>query len=164
MAEKKLPLTGVDTVQLLGFNDANLQLIEDRFDATITVRGDQITLRGSQTNVSKIEKVFKELIYILNKNGNLTPNDVDTVIDLVSVNGSSPELPPEISTEDSDAVILYTKSGIIKARTPGQKHYVQEARKNDIVFAIGPAGTGKTYLAVAMAVASLRSWRGHGNC
>ena len=144
-------------MQLLGFNDANLQLIEDRFDADITVRGDQISLRGSQSSVSKIEKVFKELIYILNKNGNLTPNDVDTVIDLVSVNGSSPEFPLEISTEDSDAVILYTKSGIIKARTPGQKLYVQEARKNDIVFAIGPAGTGKTYLAVAMAVGALKN-------
>lgn len=155
--EKKLPLTGVDTVQLLGFNDANLQLIEDRFDATVTVRGDQITLRGSQAHVTKVEKVFKELIYILNKNGNLTPNDVDTVIDLVSVNGSAPDLPADVSAEESDTVILYTKSGIIKARTAGQKHYVQEARRNDIVFAIGPAGTGKTYLAVAMAVAALKN-------
>lgn len=155
--EKKLPLTGVDSVQLLGFNDANLQLIEDRFDATITVRGDQITLRGPQAHVTKVEKVFKELIYILNKNGNLTPSDVDTVIDLVSVNGSTPELPPDISAEESDTIVLYTKSGIIRARTVGQKHYVLEARRNDIVFAIGPAGTGKTYLAVAMAVAALKN-------
>ncbi|MBI4428676.1 MAG: PhoH family protein [Ignavibacteriales bacterium] len=157
MVEKKLPLTGVDSVQLLGFNDANLQLIEDRFDATITVRGDQITLRGPQAHVTKVEKVFKELIYILNKNGNLTPSDVDTVIDLVSVNGSTPELPPDISAEESDTIVLYTKSGIIRARTVGQKHYVLEARRNDIVFAIGPAGTGKTYLAVAMAVAALKN-------
>lgn len=144
-------------MQLLGFNDANLQLIEDRFDAAITVRGDQMTLRGSQSNISRVEKVFRELIYILNKNGNLTPSDVDTVIDLVSVNGSTPEPHPEVSAEETDAVILYTKNGIIKARTSGQKHYVQEARRNDLVFAIGPAGTGKTYLAVAMAVAALKN-------
>jgi phosphate starvation-inducible PhoH-like protein len=150
-------LAGIDAVQLLGFNDANLQMIEDRFDATISVRGDQITLRGQQSDVLKIEKVFKELIYILNKNGNLTPADVDTVIDLVSVNGSHPEIPPDVLVEDADTAILYTKSGIIKARTPGQKAYIQQIRKNDIVFAIGPAGTGKTYLAVAMAVAALKN-------
>lgn len=157
MVERKIHLAGVDAVQLLGFNDANLQMIEDRFDATITVRGDHITLRGSQTETSKIEKVFKELIYILNKNGNLTPNDVDTVIDLVTVNGSSPEVPREVAAEDSDSAILYTKVGVIKPRTPGQKAYIQQVRKNDIVFAIGPAGTGKTYLAVAMAVAALKN-------
>lgn len=157
MIERKLQLAGVDVVQLLGFNDANLQMIEDRFDATVTVRGDQIMLRGSQIETVKIEKIFKELIYILNKNGNLTPNDVETVIDLVTVNGSSPEVPKEISAEDADNAILYTRVGVIKARTPGQRAYIQQARKNDIVFAIGPAGTGKTYLAVAMAVAALKN-------
>lgn len=157
MAERKVLLAGVDTMQLLGFNDANLQLIEDRFDATITVRGDLLTVRGSDAETAKVEKIFKELIYILNKNGNLAPNDVDTVVDLVTVNGSVPDGPREISTEDSDFAILYTKVGIIKPRTPGQKGYIQQIRKNDIVFGIGPAGTGKTYLAVAMAVAALKN-------
>lgn len=155
MTERKIELKSVDAVQLLGFNDAHLQLIEERFDATITVRGDQITLRGSQQEVAKLEKIFKELLYILAKNGNLSPNDVDTVIDLVSVNGSTPEVPKE--SDDSENAILYTKIGIIKPRTLGQKTYVQQIRKHDIVFAIGPAGTGKTYLAVAMAVAALKN-------
>jgi len=132
-------------------------MIEERFDATITVRGDQIMLRGSPVETAKIEKIFKELIYILNKNGNLTPNDVDTVIDLVTVNGSSPEVPKEIPGDDSDYSILYTRIGVIKARTAGQKGYIQQVKKNDIVFAIGPAGTGKTYLAVALAVAALKN-------
>lgn len=157
MTEKKIQLSGVDTVQLLGFNDANLQIVEDRFESKVTVRGDQVTLRGTQAEVARIEKVFKELIYILNKNGNLTPNDVETVIDLVTVNGSSSEPQTEITTEEGDSAILFTKVGVIKARTPGQKHYVQQVRKNDIVFAIGPAGTGKTYLAVAVAVAALKN-------
>lgn len=157
MTERKIQLGGVDTVQLLGYNDANLQVIEDRFESTITVRGDQVTLRGSESEVSKIEKIFKELIYILNKNGNLTPNDVETVIDLVSVNGSPAEAAGETTLEDADSTILFTKVGVIKARTPGQKHYIQHVRKNDIVFAIGPAGTGKTYLAVAFAVAALKN-------
>jgi len=157
LVERKLELGGVDTVQLLGYNDANLQLIEDRFDATISVRGELITLRGSQAEVQKLERVFKELIYVLTKNGNLTPNDVDTVIDLVSVNGTAAEPVPEITLEDAESVVLYTKVGVIKAHSPGQKAYIQQIRKNDIVFAIGPAGTGKTYLAVAMAVAALKN-------
>ncbi len=155
MTERKIELKSVDTVQLLGFNDAHLQLIEERFDATITVRGDQITLRGNQQEVTKLERIFKELLYILAKNGNLSPNDVDTVIDLVSVNGSTPDVPKD--TEDPENAILYTKVGIIKPRTQGQKNYVQQIRKHDIVFSIGPAGTGKTYLAVAMAIAALKN-------
>jgi phosphate starvation-inducible PhoH-like protein len=157
LTEKKISLAGADIVQLLGYNDANLQMIEDRFDASLTVRGDTLTIRGAQKEVSKIEKVVGELIYILNKNGNLNPNDVDTVIDLVFVNGSSPEVPSAVQLEDNESIVLYTKAGIIKAKTPGQKQYIQQIRKNDIVFAIGPAGTGKTYLAVAMAVAALKN-------
>ena len=157
MSERKVQLAGIDAVQLLGFNDAHLQLIEERFDATITVRGDQLTVRGSESDASKVEKIFKELIYILNKNGNLAPNDVETVIDLVTVNGSAPDATREITGDDADYAILYTKVGIIKPRTPGQKSYIQHIRRNDIVFAIGPAGTGKTYLAVAMAVAALKN-------
>ena len=157
MVERKLPLIGVDTVQLLGFNDVNLQLVEDKFDATIAVRGDHLFLRGNEQEVSKLERIFSELIYILNKNGNLTANDVETVIDLVSVNGGGPEPAAQVPVEDADAVILYTKVGLIQARTAGQRQYIQQVRKNDIVFVIGPAGTGKTYLAVAMAVAALKS-------
>lgn len=156
LTERRIALRGVDTVQLLGYNDAHLQLIEDRFQATITVRGDQMTLRGSQQEVARLEKIFKELIYILTKNGNLSPSDVDTVIDLVSVNGSGQDA-PAVTSDDADASILFTKMGIIKPRTQGQKQYVQLIRKHDIVFSIGPAGTGKTYLAVAMAVAALKN-------
>jgi len=157
LAEKRVPLVGVDVMQLLGYNDAHLQLIEDRFDATISVRGDQLFLRGEHGDISRIEKVFKELIYIINKNGNLGPNDVETVIDLITVNGASAAIPPDAAVEEGDAAILYTKTGIVKGRTPNQKIYIQQVRKNDIVFAIGPAGTGKTYLAVAMAVAALKN-------
>jgi phosphate starvation-inducible PhoH-like protein len=157
LAEKRIPLSGVDTVQLLGYNDANLQVIEDRFEATITVRGDQLAVRGSELEISRIEKVMKELIFLLNKNGNLTANDVGTVIDLVSVNGSQPDGASDGALDESDSAILFTKNGVIKARTPGQKNYIQQVRKNDIVFAIGPAGTGKTYLAVAFAVAALKN-------
>jgi phosphate starvation-inducible PhoH-like protein len=157
LTEKKIPLAGVDPVQLLGFNDSHLQVLEDHFDATMSVRGESITLRGSQGEVVKVEKVINELIYILSKNGALNRNDIETVIDLVMVNGSAPETTIETQSDNDADAVLYTKSGIISAKTPGQKQYVQQMRKNDIVFGIGPAGTGKTYLAVALAVAALKN-------
>lgn len=160
MTEKKLKIDVSDTVGLLGINDSNLHIVEKRFDSTIVVRGDTITLRGDAHEVEQLEKVFKELVYILTKNGNLTAGDVETVIDLVTANGE-PALPKTItssmSRDELDAVVLFTKNQIIRAKTPGQRQYVHEIRRNDIVFAVGPAGTGKTYLAVAVAVAALKN-------
>lgn len=160
MVEKKIKANGVDMVRLLGLNDANLQLIENRFDSDIIIRGESITLRGEAHEIDQLEKIFKELIYILSKNGSLTTHDVATVIDLVIVNGE-PAIPKNISqqvgADELETVVLFTRNGIIRAKTPGQREYVRQIRKNDIVFAIGPAGTGKTYLAVAMAVAALKN-------
>ncbi|MGB2959489.1 MAG: PhoH family protein [Bacteroidota bacterium] len=160
MAERKVKINIPDGVSLLGINDANLQTVERRFDATIVARGDTITIKGEPHEVEQVEKVFKELAFLLERNGTLTTNDVETVIDLVSVNGD-PALPNSIATsmsaEELDAVLLYTNNQIIRAKTPGQREYVRQVRKNDIVVAVGPAGTGKTYMAVAFAVASLKS-------
>ncbi len=157
MIEKKIKIEGVDPVQLLGLNDANLQVLERRFDAGIVVRGDTVAMRGDQEEVDQIDRIVREMIYLLTRNGNLTVNDVETVIDLVTANGEPADpksIPPSV---ENGEVILYTKSQIIRARTPGQKEYVRQIRKNDIVFAVGPAGTGKTYLAVAFAVAALKN-------
>jgi phosphate starvation-inducible protein PhoH and related proteins len=147
-------------LRLLGLNDANLRILEDHFDATITARGEQITFRGDQQQVDQLEKIFKELIYILNKNGNLSANDVETIIDLVKVNGE-PAVPKNIASQvgedEVENVVLFTRNGIIRAITAGQREYIRQIKRNDIVFSIGPAGTGKTYLAVAMAVAALKN-------
>ncbi len=155
-----MKLDGVDTLGLLGLNDANLQIVENKFDSSIVARGDTITIRGTATEVDQVEKIFKELIFLLNKNGSLTTNDVDTVIDLVTTNGE-PALPKmlssSLSSAELDATILFTKNQIIRAKTAGQREYLHAVKKNDIVFAVGPAGTGKTYMAVALAVASLKN-------
>jgi phosphate starvation-inducible PhoH-like protein len=160
VTEKKLKVEAADLLGLLGINDSNLHSIEKRFDAAVIARGDVITLRGDQTEVEQLEKIFRELIYLLNKNGSITAADVDTVIDLVLANGE-PALPRSIASsmsgDELDAVVLFTKNQIIRAKTPGQRQYVREARQKDIVFAVGPAGTGKTYLAVALAVAALKN-------
>jgi phosphate starvation-inducible PhoH-like protein len=150
VVEKKLTLSNVDLASLLGVNDANLNLLEDRFNAAITVRGDVVTIKGVIEEVESIEKILKEMIYVLNTSGRLTANDVETILNL-TIEGKE-----VVSENEFDSIILYTKNDVVKAKTHGQKKYIQIAQKNDICFAIGPAGTGKTYLAVALAVSALK--------
>jgi phosphate starvation-inducible PhoH-like protein len=150
VAEKKLTLTNVDMVSLLGVNDSNLQLLEERFNSTITVRGDIFNIKGVLEEVEQIEKIIKEMVYVLNTSNRLESNDVRTILDL-SLEGKE-----VISEDEFDSIVLYTKNEVVKAKNSGQRKYLQIAAKNDICFAIGPAGTGKTYLAVAIAVSALK--------
>ncbi len=148
--EKKIILENVNMLELLGINDSNIKPIEDRFNTSITVRGDNLILKGVMEEVDSIEKIFKEMIYVLNTSGKLSSNDVDTILTLTS---EGKEL---VDEKEVDSIILYTKSDVIKSKTDGQSRYIEAAKKNDICFAIGPAGTGKTYLAVAIAVNALK--------
>jgi phosphate starvation-inducible PhoH-like protein len=148
--EKKIVIENVNMLDLLGFNDSNLRVIEDRFNTSITVRGDNVILKGVIEEIDLIEKILKEMAYVLNTSGRLGTNDVNTILDL-TIEGKE-----IVDEEELDAIVLYTKKDVIKARTPGQINYINLARKNDICFAIGPAGTGKTYLAVAIAVSALK--------
>ncbi len=149
-AEKRITLENADMLNLLGVNDSNLKLIEDRFNSTITVRGEVVTIKGVVEEIDIIEKVLKEMVFALNTSGKLLERDVETILDL-TIDGKE-----IISEQEFDKIILYTKNDVIKAKTPGQVKYLEAVIKNDICFAIGPAGTGKTYLAVAFAVNALK--------
>jgi phosphate starvation-inducible protein PhoH and related proteins len=153
LVEKTLTIDRADPLLLFGFNDLFLRKVEAAFpDTQITARGTSVHLRGEAAHIDQVERVLDELTLVLNRNGNLTENDVDTVLAL-STTGDGVRAP-----SDAGDVILFTPSGgMVKAKTPNQARLVEVARKNDIVFAIGPAGTGKTYTAVALAVAALKS-------
>ena len=148
--EKRMTLEIVDMMSFLGMNDSNIKIVEDRFNTSITVRGQNVILKGVLEEIEIVEKVIKEMIYVLNTNGSLKVSDVETILDL-AVQGKE-----IINDKEFDSIVLYTKNDVIKARTSGQNRYLETAKKNDICFAIGPAGTGKTYLAVALAVSSLK--------
>ena len=148
--EKVIKLENVDLLSLLGFNDANLKPIESRFNTLVSVRGENVYLKGVAEEINTVEKVLKEMIYVLNTTGKLESNDVTTIIDLTA------EGKEIVSENEYDNIVLYSKKDVIKAKTPTQVEYFDVVKKNDICFAIGPAGTGKTYLAVAFAVAAFK--------
>jgi phosphate starvation-inducible PhoH-like protein len=149
-AEKKLTLSNIDMLSLLGVNDSNLHILEDRFNSTISVRVEIVNIKGVLEEVELVEKVIREMAYVLNTSGRLNRDDIETILNL-TVEGK------EIVNDDElDSIVLYTKNDVVKAKTIGQRKYFQIANKNDICFAIGPAGTGKTYLAVALAVSALK--------
>ena len=155
MTEKRIVIDKAEPLLLFGFNDIYLKRIELTFpQAHITARGNLVILKGSDAEITAISRVLEEMTVLLNRNGNLTENDVDTVLALfASGDGSSLAAGP-----GSHHTVLFTPSGgSVKAKTPNQIKLVETARKNDIVFAIGPAGTGKTYTAVALAAAALKS-------
>jgi phosphate starvation-inducible PhoH-like protein len=154
LVEKILTIENAEPVLLFGQNDQHLKKIEAAFsNTTFIARGNRVILRGDEADLEEIERVIDELSMLLDRNAHLTENDVETILSLVSLD--KPEL-----FQDRDEIILFNTSGEpVRARTPGQKRMVRAAAENDIVFAIGPAGTGKTYTAVAVAVAAMKARR-----
>lgn len=150
--KKVLEINDISPLILSGINDENIKLLEKSFESLIVLRGNKITLDGKKKEIELISQIFQEMTSIAIKKDCVSINDVKTLINLSESNDKI------ISNIDSegDAVILNSHKGPILAKTPGQKKYLKAVLKNDIVFAIGPAGTGKTYQAVASAVSSLK--------
>lgn len=152
--EKKINIDDTDSLALLGFRDSNLQLLENKFNSNITVRGTSIILQGDPDEIKIIEKVIGELKYILKRSGALTSIDVNTVLELLGERKQNGEKGIKILKEGD---IYITPKEVIRARNERQLEYLRKVRENDVVFSIGSAGTGKTFLAVAMALAALRN-------
>jgi phosphate starvation-inducible PhoH-like protein len=127
-----------DAFALFGRHDSNLKLVENRFQVTIFARGDEITIRGTEHNVAAAEKLLREMMARV-KSG--LPVNEETVSGLASV----------------DSIVSTEMGRAIKPRTENQRKYVEAMENFDLVFAVGPAGTGKTFLAVAQAVKLLKA-------
>jgi phosphate starvation-inducible PhoH-like protein len=159
--QKIFTVDKIDPLQLYGVADENLKLIGSQFPVELIARGNQIKIIGTPDTIQIIENILSELIFIGNKNKTLTVRDVETVINITRANNKtiqSAENSDKLhSSKDLDEVILFTQRGFIKPRTQGQKNIVNSTKENDIVVVVGPAGTGKTYLAVALAVNCLKN-------
>jgi len=139
-------------VSLIGANDANLRAIEAAFPSVnITVRGNEITLRGPHIDCITLEKLFAEMMVVIRSGQALT---VDAVKRSIVMLGQEPaESPAEVLSLN----IVSNRGRTIRPKTANQKRYVDAIDENTITFGIGPAGTGKTYLAMAKAVAALQA-------
>jgi phosphate starvation-inducible PhoH-like protein len=135
-------------VALLGQRDELLKLIEGAFDSQIVVRGNEITISGPERETERVALLFEELIALLAKGHQLNPSSVGRSIELIKGDEARP-------TEVLGDVFLTGRGRGIAPKTLGQKQYVDAIRNATVTFAIGPAGTGKTYLAVAAAVRAL---------
>ncbi|MEW6189880.1 MAG: PhoH family protein [Actinomycetota bacterium] len=139
-------------VDLLGHRDELLKIVEGQFKkSNILVRGNEITIAGDREEVQIVANLFRELLNVLAQGQHLTPQSVSHAVELLR---SEEEIPP--SEVFSDTILVH-RGKAIGPKTIGQKKYVDSMRNSTITFVIGPAGTGKTYLAMAMAVQALKS-------
>lgn len=153
MAEKIITFDAIEqAVSLFGSFDENIKLIENEYNVSIISRGSDLKIVGSEENVSYAERALSSLLMLINKGETLSEQNVRYAISLVNEGNEE-----KISSITSDTICITAKGKPIKAKTLGQKKYCESIDKNTITFGIGPAGTGKTYLAVAMAVTAFRS-------
>lgn len=137
---------------LFGSNDRNLNIIEGKFDIKLFSRGNELVIKGERNTVKKVFYIFEELIKLINKGNSINKAEIDLVIK--TLQDEEMLKASDILAED---LSVARRDRHIKPKTSGQKKYVEAIVKYDIVFGIGPAGTGKTYLAMAMAVSALKN-------
>ena len=153
MAEKLIELNSVDTaLAIFGSCDENIRLLEGEFGITAVCRGTQIKFTGESEGVAAAGRAVDAMLTLLE---NHTPLEEQTVRYCISLAGAGEESRVQELTEDF--VAITAKGRPVRPKTLGQKEYLNSIRKNAITFGVGPAGTGKTYLAVAMAVKAFKS-------
>jgi phosphate starvation-inducible PhoH-like protein len=152
--EKKFKIDSPELVEVLAYDNELLSLIDKKFQSVITVRGNTAIIRGEAREIRSVELVFKEMSYILKRNGELKIDDIHSIIGIIESEKASGKENTKII--DKQNIIYYGLKDTIRARTPKQLDYYKKVQTNDLVFAVGPAGTGKTFLAVAMALESLK--------
>jgi len=140
-------------VALLGQRDAFLKLVESAFDSMILVRGNEITITGPEEEAERVGRLFEELLILLEDGHELSAASVGQTIELIKGNGTGELTSPSAVLGDR---LLTARGKPITPKTLGQKRFVDAIRRSTVTFAIGPAGTGKTYLAVATAVRALQ--------
>lgn len=150
MTEKKIEISGVNVAELFGVNNANLKHIRSFFPKLkINARGNELTIAGDAEVMLAFEQKLELILAHFNEYNSLTENNIDN---LMLEDGST------MLSSDGSETLVHGNGGVkIKAKTVNQRKLVQAVNRNDMVFAVGPAGTGKTYTAVALAVRALKA-------
>src|SRR5690625_2180573 len=140
-----------EALALFGANDKNLKQLEEHLNVKIVTRGEQVRVSGADQHISIVEEVLKSLLTVIKKGISIYERDLLYAVGLAESGKIS-----ELETLFEDEITKNAKGKSIRVKTLGQRHYVQMMMRNDVTFGIGPAGTGKTYLAVVLAVSALR--------
>jgi phosphate starvation-inducible PhoH-like protein len=142
----------ISMISVVGPADSNLRVIESAFpQVSITVRGNEVSLRGDAQECAQVENLFHELLVVIRSGQQLTPDAVTRAISMLR------QIPQDHPGEVLSLNIVSNRGRTIRPKTANQKRYVDAIEENTITFGIGPAGTGKTYLAMAKAVAALQA-------
>lgn len=154
MSEQVLNIDRMEqAVGLFGSFDANIHQIEQTYSVTVTARGSELKISGDAENVARAVRAINSLLMMLNRGETLNDQNVGYVLSLVA-DGDEDKLS---RLADNDCICITSKGRPVKAKTLGQQKYVDAIKDHTITLAVGPAGTGKTYLAVAMAVMAFRA-------
>ena len=153
MTEKVVTLDNISMIDFLGVENKTIDTLSAAFPKSkIVSRGNQILIKGTTAEIVQIDDVLSSLIDHYHKYGRVTEENVQSYIDR-----EHEILAPEGQQVGEDVIVYGTKGTPIKAKTPNQQKLVQQVKDNDLVFALGPAGTGKTYISVALAVRALKN-------
>lgn len=156
MSEIILTFNDIDPLQLYGFNNAKLNLLKDAFpEVKITSRGNNLKLKGDKQHTQKAKSKIESMVHMIKSNQDLTTQSVIELLEKDEVPQEKKKF--EVPLEKSKVIVYSVGGKPIRARTRNQKKLVDLSEQNDVVFAIGPAGTGKTYTAVALAVKALKN-------
>ena len=150
--KKIFDISLVDPLSFIGSNDKNIKLLENHFSANIVVRGSEIKLDGKKDELEILNRVLNNMLSAVEQKGHIEEHDVQSLINSIKQNKNI-----QLNKLDGEKVILHTYKGTVCAKTNGQKKYLDAVNNHDITFAVGPAGTGKTYQAVASAVSALKN-------
>ena len=149
--EKIIDIKSLDPVSFLGVADCNIKLIQSEIPINIIARGKKIKIIGKRNDVDQANQILKEMIEKLNSRGSLEKNDVKNLISMIKIKGHYNNK----QKINSHYIIGYARKGAITPKTDGQIKYCETVKNNDVVFCNGPAGTGKTFLAVCFGVSAL---------
>ncbi|NYF24918.1 phosphate starvation-inducible PhoH-like protein [Sporosarcina sp. JAI121] len=141
-----------EAVMLLGISDQNMKLIEEELSVSVLTRGETISINGEEDNRNSAKVLLEQLLKVIRKGININQRDVSTALEMVK--SGTIEYFAELYDEE---ISRNMKGKAIRAKTIGQREYVNAIRTKDLVFCIGPAGTGKTYLAVVLAVLAMKT-------
>ena len=149
--KKVIKIKDIEPMYFTGASDKNIKFIDKKFKSKLVLRGDELVVNGAKDEIQILQQLVFDMVNVIIRKGSISTSDIEILLQSQTDNSGYKDIPMD------DKIVLHTHKDPVYARTKGQKKYYKAVLENDIVFAVGPAGTGKTYQAVACAVSALKN-------